>query len=61
MASRGTPAGRSMLDRRTIHVHDITAEIETEFPRSRALQRSSGARTILATPLMREGIAIGIL
>ena len=59
--TRGTPAGRAMLDRQTIHVHDIAAEIETEFPQSRSLQQVSGARTILATPLLREGIAIGII
>jgi len=59
--SRGTPAGRSMLDRKTIHVHDIEAEIETEFPQSKSLQQVSGARTILATPLLREGVAIGTM
>jgi len=30
--SRGFPAGRAVLDRQTIHVHDVAAEIETEFP-----------------------------
>jgi GAF domain-containing protein len=59
--SRGTPAGRAMLDRETIHVHDIAAEIETEFPQSRTLQQVSGARTILATPLLREGVTIGCI
>jgi hypothetical protein len=59
--SRGTPAGRAMLDRKTIHVHDIAAEIETEFPQSRTLQQVSGARTILATPLLREGVTIGCI
>ena len=37
--SRGTPTGRAMLDRKTIHVQDISAEIETEFPRSTEPQR----------------------
>ena len=32
--SRGTPAGRAMLDRQTIHVHDIAAEIETSSRQS---------------------------
>ena len=31
--TRGRPAGRAILDRQTIHVHDLAAEIETEFPR----------------------------
>src|SRR5262245_9266595 len=30
--TRGRPSGRAVLDRKTIHVHDILAEIETEFP-----------------------------
>jgi GAF domain-containing protein len=59
--TRGTPAGRAFLDRKTIHVHDLAAEIETEFPASRARQQFSGSRTILATPLLREGIAIGTI
>ena len=57
--SRGTPAGRAFLDRNTIHVHDLAAEIETEFPDSKTRQQLSGSRTILATPLLREGVAIG--
>ncbi len=30
--SRGFPAGRAVIDRQTIHVHDIAAEIEAEYP-----------------------------
>ena len=33
--SRGFPAGRAVIDRQTIHVHDIAAEIETEYPEAR--------------------------
>src|SRR4029434_6720724 len=47
--------------KQTIHVDDIVAEIETEFPESRLMQQSSGARTILATPLLREGTPIGVI
>jgi GAF domain-containing protein len=59
--SRGTPAGRALLERKTIHVHDIAAVIETEFPESKARQQVSGTRTILVTPLLREGLAIGTI
>src|SRR5215217_3360060 len=48
-----------MLDRRTVHVHDIVAELDAEFPDSRAHQKISGSRTILATPLVREAISVG--
>ena len=60
-ASRGDPPGRAMLDRKTIHVHDIVAEIDTEFPESKAHQQVSGSRTILVTPLLREGVSIGAI
>src|SRR5215468_8772639 len=59
--SRGTPAGRALLERKTIHVHDIAAVVETEFPESKARQQVSGTRTILVTPLLREGLAIGTI
>ena len=50
-----------MIDRQTIHIHDIAAEIETEFPDARSFSRASGTRTVLATPLLREGVAIGAI
>jgi GAF domain-containing protein len=59
--TRGTPPGRAMLDRNTVHVHDITAELETEYPDSKARHQVSGSRTILATPLLREGNSIGAI
>ena len=59
--TRGTPAGRAFLDRKTIHVHDLAAELETEFTESKTRQQVSGSRTILATPMLREGVAIGTM
>ena len=50
-----------MIDRQTIHIHDIVAEIETEFPESKTDSNVTGARTILATPLLREGVPIGVI
>ena len=57
--SRGFPGGRAVIDRQTVHVHDMSAVIETEFPDARGLQQISGGRSVLATPLLREGLAIG--
>ena len=51
--------GRAIVERRTVHVHDLAAEIETEFPASKIYQERFGTRTILATPLLREGSPIG--
>jgi PAS domain S-box-containing protein len=52
--------GRAVVDRRTIHVHDLAAE-ETEFPQGSRDARRDGHRTTLATPLLREGIPIGAI
>jgi signal transduction histidine kinase len=53
--------GRAVIDRQTIHIHDITAEAETEFPESKARGLRVGYRTMLATPLLREGVPIGAI
>src|SRR5262249_26421793 len=59
--SRGFPAGRAVVDCQTIHVHDLAVEVETEFLDSKAGQPITGTRTLLATPLLREGVAIGTI
>jgi len=58
--SRGTAAGRSMLEGRQIHVADLQAE-SAEFPEGSVFAREFGYRTSLVTPLMREGEAIGAI
>jgi GAF domain-containing protein len=57
--NRGHVGGRAIIDRQTIHIHDITAGFDTEFPGARTRYELTGVRTILATPLLREGDAIG--
>ena len=59
--TRGHVGGRAVIDRQTIHVHDVTAEFDTEFPQSKELQGRTGARTILATPLLREDVPVGAI
>jgi GAF domain-containing protein len=59
--TRGTPTGRAIVDCRTIHVHDIAAELETKFPESRVPQQLTGTRTLVATPLIREGVPLGLI
>ena len=51
---------RVVLERQTIHIHDIAA-VENEFPESTARAKRAGVRTMLTTPLLREGIAIGVI
>jgi GAF domain-containing protein len=59
--TRGTPVGRAIIDGQTIHVHDILAELETEFPEVKARQQVTSTRTALVTPLLHEGIPIGAI
>jgi GAF domain-containing protein len=60
-ATRASVTGRAITDRMTIHVHDLAEESEAEYPHGRALQKRYGHRTMLATPLLREGLAIGAI
>ena len=59
--SRRSPAGRVILDRQTLHIHDLAVEVETEYPEAAEFQKRLGHRTILATPLVREGVSIGAI
>ena len=52
--------GRAVIDRITIHVPDLLAAA-SEFPQGAAYARQYGHRTTLATPLLREGSAIGAI
>jgi len=59
--SRGSVPGRAVIDRRTVHIDDLAAESNDEFPESKIAVNQFGFRTVLATPLLREGIAIGAI
>jgi signal transduction histidine kinase len=51
--------GRTAIDRRTLHIHDLAAESEKDLQAPFA--RSIGVRTVLSTPLLREGVPIGTI
>jgi len=57
---RGTVGGRSVLERRAVHVTDLQAE-SVEFPEGSAFAKRLGARTTLGVPLLREGVAVGTI
>ena len=38
--SRGWSSGRAVIDRQTIHVHDLAAVVETDFPEVRSIDSS---------------------
>jgi len=52
--SRNYPSGLSVIERQSIHIDDILPRLGTEFPRLEG-------RTVLATPLLREGVPIGAI
>jgi signal transduction histidine kinase len=58
---RGSVAGRAVHDRRTVHVRDLKTVAPREFKDAVSVQRAVGLRTMLATPLLRDGQAIGSL
>jgi len=58
--NRGMVIGRTVADRTSVHVHDLQ-EAETEFPQGAAYAKLYGHRTVFATPLLREGVAIGAI
>jgi hypothetical protein len=58
--TRAWTAGRCVVDRKAIHVHDLAAEAH-EFPEGQAMAVRLGHRTILSLPLLRGDDAIGSL
>ena len=53
--------GRAMLDRQTIHIHDIRRESEDEFPDELG-RRASGIRTVLGRAVAaRRSLPIGVI
>jgi GAF domain-containing protein len=55
---RGTLLGRTLLERRTVHIEDCLADPEYQWAES---QKVGGYRTLLGVPLLREGVPLGII
>src|SRR6266849_5054121 len=58
---RGSVRGRAIVERRMVHVEDMLAETEEEYPTGVRRAREVGQRTVLAAPMFREGIALGAI
>jgi two-component system, NtrC family, sensor kinase len=55
---RGSVIGRTVLEGKIIHVHDVTADPEYKMME---IQQKAGFRTALGVPLLREGRPIGVI
>src|SRR5438445_5348408 len=53
-------ASRAVIDARVVHIPDVQAAFD-EFPGSKRYMGVTGVRTVLAVPLLREGVAIGAI
>jgi signal transduction histidine kinase len=54
----GTATGRALLEGRVIHIADVLADPDYTWAEA---QRLGGYRTVLAVPMLREGIPTGVL
>jgi two-component system, NtrC family, sensor kinase len=57
-AERGTASGRALLEGQVVHIADVKADPEYTLVEG---QRLGDYRTILSVPMLREGVAIGVL
>jgi signal transduction histidine kinase len=58
VAERGSAFGRALLEGRAAHIPDVKADAEYTLHDG---QRLGDYRTALAVPMLREGVAIGVL
>jgi signal transduction histidine kinase/putative methionine-R-sulfoxide reductase with GAF domain len=57
-AGRGTTVGRALLECRPVQIADVQADAEYQFTEAQVL---TGFRTVLAVPLLREGVPLGTI
>ena len=54
---RGSCVGRTLLERKTVHIHDIGEDDEYTLE----VSKLEGYRTMLGVPLLREGTPVGVI
>jgi GAF domain-containing protein len=59
--ARDSVGGRAIIDRQVIHIKNLMEVAGTEFPEAVSAVERMGGRTVLAAPLLREGVAIGVI
>jgi class 3 adenylate cyclase len=55
---RGSLLGRTVLERRVVHIPDVLDDPEYE---QQALQKAGGFRTALGVPMLRDGAVVGAI
>jgi signal transduction histidine kinase len=55
---RGSAFGRALLERRAVHIPDVKADPEYAM---HEMQKAGDYRTVLAVPMLREDVVIGVL
>jgi PAS domain S-box-containing protein len=55
---RGSASGRALLENKPIHILDVQADPEYTLIEG---QKLGGYRSVLAVPILREGVSIGVL
>src|SRR3954463_10032403 len=55
---RSSASGRALLEGRVVHIPDVEADPDYRFAEA---QRLGVFRTILAVPMLREGVPIGVI
>ena len=59
---RTSASGRAIADRRPVHIHDVLSDQDgRDFAMARDMSVADGCRTLLSTPLLHEGEAIGAI
>jgi GAF domain-containing protein len=60
--TREMAVGSAVLDRRTLHVHDMAEELRRgNYPASRPFVERLSYRTMLYVPLVQEDVAVGVI
>jgi signal transduction histidine kinase len=56
--ARNTGTGRALVEGHAVHIPDVQADPDFNWPEA---QKLAGFRTMLGVPMLREGVAVGVL
>ena len=56
--TRATLTGRTVIERKPVHIPDVDLDQEYDYPEARRL---GGFRAMLGVPMLREGVVVGVV